>query len=423
MSGEKTEKPTAKKRRESRREGQVARTPELGTWFALCVLTWAGPAYLTHLGDLVTTLLRTALNLISDPGALGRTTALDTTTTPGAGQPVAPQVPHAVGALVEQGASLLLQSLVLIGVTVILLSCAITLAQGGFYLATKNATPSMKKLNLLTGAKRLFGPQGWWEGGKALAKMAAVSAVLYFTMRHASSTLGTLPTFTSAVDTAFANAATLLRAAAATGLALAVVDYLVIRRRVGKQTRMSKEEVKQEYKHSEGDPHVKGRIRAQQRAMSRNRMLSDVAGASVVLTNPTHLAVALVYTPGSGAPRVVAKGAGHTATRIRDEAQRHHVPQVRDVPLARALYAATDVGQEIPHDLFTAVAFVLVYLTRRRHSGLPIAAIQDSPRPHLTDLPAHHLHAETPRGRKPRRSNTSRRTRDTQAGARTRTTT
>ena len=127
----------------------------------------------------------------------------------------------------------------------------------------------------------------------------------------------------------------MVRNVAIVGVVLAAADYLVQRRQTGKQTRMTKEEVKQEHKQTEGDPMLKGAIRARQLAASRNRMIADVSTADVVLVNPTHVAVALRYEPELGAPRVVARGAGAIAAKIRERAAEERVPLVRDVPLAR----------------------------------------------------------------------------------------
>jgi flagellar biosynthetic protein FlhB len=139
-----------------------------------------------------------------------------------------------------------------------------------------------------------------------------------------------------------------------------------------RKLRMSREDVRQENKESEGDPHVKGRIRQQQRAMARRRMMAQVPGADVVVTNPTHYAVALAYAEGRGsAPRVVAKGSGLVAARIRALAEGHRVPVLSAPPLARALFHHVDLGREIPVELYAAVAQVLawVYQLRRWNSG------------------------------------------------------
>jgi flagellar biosynthetic protein FlhB len=132
---------------------------------------------------------------------------------------------------------------------------------------------------------------------------------------------------------------------------------------------MTLKEVKDENKNSEGDPLVKSQRRSRQLAMSRNRMIAAIAGADVVLLNPTHLAVALKYEPGKSAPKVVAKGSGTIAARIREEADTHGVPMVRDIPLARALHAACEIGQEIPAELYTSVARVLAFVMQLAARG------------------------------------------------------
>ena len=132
---------------------------------------------------------------------------------------------------------------------------------------------------------------------------------------------------------------------------------------------MSKQEVKDENKSTEGDPLIKSQRRSRQLAMSRNRMIAAISGADVVLLNPTHIAVAIKYEPGKSAPRVVAKGAGTIAARIREEAEAKGVPMVRDIPLARALHAACELGQEIPVELYNAVARVLAFVMQLKARG------------------------------------------------------
>jgi flagellar biosynthesis protein FlhB len=137
----------------------------------------------------------------------------------------------------------------------------------------------------------------------------------------------------------------LIRSTALAGLALAALDYGFQRRRVRKGVMMTRQQVRDEYRQSEGNPMTRSRIRQRQVDMSRNRMMAAVAVSSVVVVNPTHIAVALEYRAELGAPRVVAKGQGHIAARIREEAEKHNVPVVRDVPLARTLHAACKLGQ------------------------------------------------------------------------------
>jgi flagellar biosynthetic protein FlhB len=132
---------------------------------------------------------------------------------------------------------------------------------------------------------------------------------------------------------------------------------------------MTKQEIKDEYKSAEGDPHVRGMRRARALAMARNRMMADVPTADVVVVNPTHVAVALRYDPARGAPRVVAKGADQVAARIRALAEQHRVPMVRDIPLARTLHKSCEIGQEIPPDLYKAVATVLAFIMTLKKRG------------------------------------------------------
>jgi flagellar biosynthetic protein FlhB len=244
-------------------------------------------------------------------------------------------------------------------------------AQGGLRFSPGLLAPKPSKLNPLPGLKRMFGTQGLWEAAKALLKAAILGFLTYRAVRGVLPTLldaGRLP-LGALLATVSRTTVTLLRTAGLAGLVLALADYAMQRRRVGKSLMMSKQDIKDENKQSEGDPQVKGQIRARQLAMSRNRMMADVAKADVVVVNPTHVAVALRYDAQRGAPRVVAKGAGRIAARIREEAERHRVPMVRDVPLARTIYRACEIGEEIPPELYAAVARVLAFILALRARG------------------------------------------------------
>jgi len=237
-------------------------------------------------------------------------------------------------------------------------------AQGGVTFATKAMKPTPKKLNPFPGIKRMFGSQGVWESAKAVIKTVALGTVVVVTSGRAQelvSSSGALPL--SAVAKTFADSAVLMfRVVAVTGLVIAIADYVVVRMKTMKKLKMSKYEIQQEHKQSEGDPHMKAHRRSVQMSMSRNRMMAEVADADVLLVNPTHVAVALKYDPSKGAPRVVAKGAGEVAAKLRERAAESRVPMVQDIPLARALHASCDIGQEVPAQLFTAVARVLAFV-------------------------------------------------------------
>lgn len=364
MSGEKTEKPTAKKKKESRKEGQVPRTPEFGGWaavliFAMCIQPLVGGEF-QELGRL----LQKALRMAEDPDI---SAAMDL----------------AREALVHG-----LMVLLILGSGVLLVGVAAALSQGGFYLATKSMKPKLSKLDPIKGAKRIFGPQAIWQGLKVLVKAAVVAIFVTGAIRAMTPLLGGLMPTSLVLQEVSGTVTGMLRNVAMAGLLMAGVDYAFQRRRVGKQVRMSKHDVKQEHKQSEGDPQVRSAIRSLQLAASRSRMLADVPMADVVLVNPTHVAVALKYDPDAGAPTVVARGAGVIAANIRQAAYEAEVPLVRDVPLARALHSSCVVGQQIPAELFAAVAQVLAFVISRRQAGT-VAREHDTPRDRgpLPDVP------------------------------------
>ncbi len=345
MTEEKTEKPTARKRKESRKEGQVPRTQELGGWSTLLLV-----------GIVLPMLLSRELTAIAE--------LMAACFAPGEDVDVEDAMQY-----LGKGATHVLFTLVLLGCAVMIVGVAAALAQGGFYLASKNMKPSLKKLDPIKGAKRVFGPQALWEGAKMLLKSAVVGILAYGAVQALLPLIGGLVPIPAVIEAVEAEVLSLVRNVAIAGLFMAAADYAIVRRRMGKQTRMSKHEVKQEHKQTEGDPLVKGHIRSRQLAAARNRMMADVPTADVVLVNPTHVAVALRYDPARGAPRVVARGAGAVAQRIREQASEHGVPLVRDIPLARALHRATTVGQEIPAELYSAVAQVLAFVISRQAGG------------------------------------------------------
>ncbi|WP_026421647.1 EscU/YscU/HrcU family type III secretion system export apparatus switch protein [Actinokineospora inagensis] len=349
MSGKSdaTEKPTPKRLKQARSEGQIARTAELGTWAAVLASTWVIPGVLTTLFDDSASWLHQIAGFIANPDPAAAFTILGTTFKEGA---------IAVAPLL--GATLL----------AVLASAG---AQGGLRPAMKLLKPKFTRLNPLSGLKRMFGPHAIWELVKTLLKTGILAVVLYTAVKNLIPTImgsGSLP-LSSLVNTLGDTVLSLIRMAAIAGLVMAAADYIVARRRTNKELRMTKQQVKDEHKSTEGNPEIKGQIRARQLAMSRNRMMSDIATADVVMANPTHVAVALRYDPDKGAPRVIAKGAGEIAAKIRELATEHRVPIVRDIPLARALYSACEVGQEIPVDLFGPVAHVLAFLHRLRSRG------------------------------------------------------
>lgn len=344
-SEEKTEKPTPKRKKQARKDGQVPRTPELGGWLGLLVASLAMGPLLDHELGALRTMMATSLRSASDPSI-----SLALTLLGDAGR-------HVFVTLLALGSMMLVVGVVS------------ALAQGGFFLSPKLAKPDPKKLDPFKGAKRLFGPHAVWEGVKVLGKSSVVAFLAWGAVKSMMPLVGGLLPIGVVLHQVTAEVSRLLLTVAVAGLAMAAADYAMMRRRIGKQLRMSHSEIKQEHKQSEGDPMVKSAIRARQMAAARNRMIADVATADVLLVNPTHVAVALRYDPEQGAPRVVARGAGAIAARIREAAAEERVPLVQDVPLARALYRHCQVGQEIPRELWAAVAQVLAFVLSRRHAG------------------------------------------------------
>ena len=346
--GEKTEKPTPQRLKKARKEGQIPRTQELGTWLGTAAASVLLPM-------LVGNAFGAAQELFIQVGAI-------------ADHPE----PAMLSALLGQALTAFLTALLPTALGMMLVGTVSSAAQGGVTFATKSMKPTLKKLNPFPGIKRMFGTQGAWEATKAIIKTVALAVVIAATSSRAQelvSASGALPL--SEVTRAFTDSAVLMfRVVGITGLAIALADYLVVRHKTMKQLKMSQYEIKQEHKQSEGDPHMKAQRRATQMAMSRNRMMAEVADADVLLINPTHVAVALKYEPLRGAPRVVAKGAGEVATRLRARAEECRVPMVQDIPLARALHGSCDIGQEVPAQLFTAVARVLAFVMHLSNRGV-----------------------------------------------------
>ena len=338
--GERTEDPTPQRLKTARRDGQIPRTQELGTWAGAAAASFLLPMLVGNAFDQVGQMFVQVGVVVDDPEV------------------------EKVTALLGQALETFVTVALPMAVALMVVGVAASAAQGGVTVSSKPVKPTLKKLNPLPGIKRMFGGHGLWEATKAVIKTAALGTVVVVTSDKAQalvSASGALPL--SAVTATFTDSAVLMiRVVAVTGLVIAVADYVVVRRQTMKQLKMTKYEIQQEHKNSEGDPHVKAQRRATQMAMSRNRMMAEVATADVLLVNPTHVAVALKYEADRGAPRVVAKGADEVATKLRERAAEARVPLVQDIPLTRALHASCDLGQEVPAQLFTAVARVLAFV-------------------------------------------------------------
>ena len=337
---DKTEKPTPKRLKKARQEGQIAKSAEFAVWLQVLVATFVLEFTVVQTG-------RSAMTMMDELGSVAEN----------------PE-PGAALAMFGTGFAMTVRAVLPLALVMVFVGVASTFAQVGPVLATKAIQPKLSKLNPINGFKRMFKPQGLWQGAKSALKLLLLTAIAWNPVMSISQTLvetGRPPIGVVASSVA-STGLSMVRAVAFVGLVLAVIDYAVQRQQTMKSLKMSKNEIKDEGKQSEGDPMVKGQIRRKMAEMSRNRMISSVAEASVVVVNPTHVAVALKYEPGSPAPVVVAKGKGAFAGRIRAEAEKHYVPIVRDVVLARTLEKTVKVDQMIPADLFEAVALLLAYV-------------------------------------------------------------
>jgi flagellar biosynthetic protein FlhB len=344
---QKTEQPTSKRKREAVRDGQVPRSSDVGAWLTVLSCSVLAPATVRSLRALFDRLMDAAVAVIVHPES---GTAMHVLTIAGAG-------------VARTLAPVLVASMVV--------AVAGSAVQGGLRVSPKRFKPKFEKLNVVKGIKQMLGIQAAWNLAKALLKLAVFGIVVAALLQTAVGQFSASGGFSlsTTVATSAGSALRLVRLVALSGLAVAGVDFLIERRRVRKSLMMSPDEIKKETRQSDGDPHQKAALRARQYELSSNRMMASIASADVIVVNPTHVAVALRYESSHGAPRVVAKGSGAVAARIRAEAEKHRRSIVRDVPLARTLYHACEVGDEIPVELYDAVARVLAFVLALRRRG------------------------------------------------------
>ncbi|SDO60879.1 flagellar biosynthetic protein FlhB [Microbacterium testaceum StLB037] len=344
-AGERTEKATPERLRKAIAKGRIGRSHDFTAWVGIGAAAVMMPATLSSASAVLT---EQTLRV----GAVAR-------------DPTVGAAVEGLGSAIASVGQVLLPMLI-----VVLLAVMVTaIAQGGIHL--RGVPVRVEQFDLVAGLKRTVGAAALWEGVKALLKTAAIGVALW------SVVAGLVPVLmgsgrhriTWLLEVAGQVVATLLQVAVVVGLLLAAIDVFVVISRNRKHTRMTKQEARDEHKKTEGDPLIRSQRRARQLAVSRNRMIAAVADSDVVLVNPTHIAVALRYEPGTSAPRVVAKGAGVIAQKIRERAEEAQVPIVRDIPLARALHAGVELGREIPEDLYTAVAQVLAFVQHLHKRG------------------------------------------------------
>lgn len=341
---EKSEKPTERRRKEARRKGQIARSPDLAAAAATLALFAVLPNALGQAGVAATNAFRRAAGdsgLEFTSATLGRSAA-------------------AIGAP-------LLTPFLLVALTVTGAGLAASFLQVGFHASLEAAVPKFQRVNPLEGTKRLLSKTAAFEGLKALAKLAFFSGLAYGAIAARWPDLLGLPGLPlPAAMGVIGDVGTSvgLRIGGA-WFVIAAADYAFQRRQTEKSLMMTKDEVRQEMKDQEMSPELKSQRNAIRKKMSKRRVAQAMKEADVVVTNPTHYSVAIKYEPGKAhAPVVVAKGVDHLAFRIRELAAENRVPVVPNPPLARALYRDCDIGDFVPREWFAPVAEVLAYVYR-----------------------------------------------------------
>ncbi len=340
---EKTESPSSRRLEQAREEGQVPQSRELTAFVVMAAGAgglWAMSGWLT----------RHTENIMRQGLTLDRQEAFDT---------------HAMGMNLLTLGTEAVTMLVPLFIATIAAALLTPFLFGGWNFSPKALVFNLDKLNPLNGLKRMFSVQGLAEMVKGILKALLMGGIVWWVVMHERDNLFAL--ISQPLESALVSFGKILMYAFigfVAGLALiALVDVPFQLWNYYKGLRMTKEELKQEYKEMEGDPQLKARIRSQQREIARRRMMSEVPKADVVVTNPTHFAVALKYDSGKmGAPQVVAKGMNLVAAKIRELASENNVPVLELPPLARALHHNVEVGETVPANLYTAVAEVMAYI-------------------------------------------------------------
>src|SRR4051795_8678272 len=341
-SDDKTEEPTQKRLDDAHDRGDVVKSQEINTWFVIAGGTLVLSTFSGSMGGGILLPLR---NLVANASMI-----------------------HTDGpSLLALAHSLGYALIAAMGVPFLMLALAAiagNMVQHRLVWSGESLKPKLSKISPAAGAKRIFGKQAVANFGKGLFKVVALGAVMTAILWPERHRLEALVRFDPATLLGLTTGMTvhLMGSVVAMLAIVAIADYLFQYRQWFERQKMSLQEMKEEFKQSEGDPHIKGRIRQLRQARMKKRMMASVPKASVVITNPTHYAVALSYERGMSAPICVAKGIDHIALKIREVAGEHNIPIVENVPLARALHAAVDIDDEIPVEHYHAVAEVIGYV-------------------------------------------------------------
>lgn len=345
FAGEKTEKATPKKKRDARQKGQVAKSAELSP--ALVILSVFAVLFLFS-SSLGTGLKEVFVMSISEFSAWELTV-------------------DNVWIMFVQLLWTCTKILLPIFLAILIVALVANYVQVGFLFTSEPLKMKLERIDPIKGFKRIFSLRALVELAKSILKIVIVSFVVYTVLWGEREKLTLISNYTLTQILSYVGGLTLKLGlyVAILLVILAVFDYMYQRYEYNKNLRMSKQDIKDEYKNTEGDPLIKGKIRERQKQMAMRRMMQEVPKADVVITNPTHFSIALKYEAGKmSAPIVIAKGQDYIALKIREIAKAHGVTLVENRPLARALYQRVEIGQAIPEDLFKAVAEVLAYVYR-----------------------------------------------------------
>lgn len=353
FQGEKTEKATPKKRRDAREKGQVVQSRDLASAISLLavilLLTWFPNFFI----DEIYALYMMTMSTVKQVGNL-----------------------HTMSSIMAIGSAVTLSFfkmvLPILGIA-LLIGLSFSYAQVGFLFTVEPLKFKLDKISPLKGFKKLFSLKSLVEMIKSILKATGVLIIAfqYISTRQSELMSLSMLQLPAAINSLWSMVVGVVLRCAIFLFIVAAMDYAYKRWDNERELRMSKQEVKEEYKQMEGDPYIRSKIKEKQRQMAMSRMMQEVPGADVVITNPTHYAVALKYERGVGsAPKVVAKGRDLIAGNIKKKAAENDVPIVENKPLAQALYATVDIDQMIPPDLFEAVADVLAYVYKIKNRSL-----------------------------------------------------
>lgn len=338
---QKTEPPTAKRKKEARDRGQVARSPDVAGWAALLVGSFIVPHVISSARADVLGSMTQAMNVVVNPTVPGALVVLDS------------------------GLKAAFTTIISTAAMFAVLGLVTNVLQVGRSFSLKAAAPKFSRISPKGGIRRLFSPQTSVSLAKQTAKLLVLAGIAYQAIHSMLYAVpATVPLgIAQSIELGSSKLLTFVRTVSLIGLMIGVGDYAYQRHHLLTTLKMTKQEVKDEHRQQEGDPAVRGELRRRQYAIARSRVIAAVRTADVVIANPTHFSVALQYRPGSSsAPRVVAKGMGELAIRMRAEAATCSIPVVEDPPLARYLYAMCETNSPIPAEIYLAVARLLAFV-------------------------------------------------------------